>query len=345
MPVINAVRWRAPLRGGTVPPMQETRDTAPLPAVLAAFAVIYVVWGTTYLATRLIVEAFPPMLARAACCLAAGAILFAAARLRGAPSPRPAEWGAAALAGTLFFVGCHGLISVAQQHVASGLAALVIATVPLWIPLLDWMAPGGHPPGRLVLGSAALGFSGVAVLVGGAGALGGMSPIWGAALLVCALCWAAGTVLNRHLPRPDSPWLGAGMGLLAGGAALVLCAMVAGEAAMPWPAAVSPLAWGAMAYLVFGGYLLAFGCYLWLLDRCPAERVATYAYVNPLVAVLIGWLFAGETLTAGMGLAAALIVGAVAVATSQGASAVKRRPEGGAASEPLVSATRGAMTR
>ena len=154
-----------------------------------------------------------------------------------------------------------------------------------------------------------------------------MSPIWGAALLVCALCWAAGTVLNRHLPRPDSPWLGAGMGLLAGGAVLVLCAIAAGEAAMPWPETVSPVAWGAMAYLVFGGYLLAFGCYLWLLDRCPAERVATYAYVNPLVAVLIGWLFADETLTAGMGLAAALIVGAVAVATSQGASPVKRRPE------------------
>jgi drug/metabolite transporter (DMT)-like permease len=321
MPGINAMRWRAPPRGDRVPRMQETRGRrAPLSAMLAAFAVIYLVWGTTYLATRMVVEVFPPLLARAACCLVAGAILFAGARLRGAPTPGAAEWGGPALAGLLFFVGCHGLLSVAQQHVASGLAALMIATVPLWIPLLDWMAPGGYRPGYAVFGSAALGLSGVAVLVGGAGALGGMSPAWGAALLVCALCWAAGTVLNRHLPRPASPWLGAGMGLLAGGAALVLCGIAAGEAvALPRSDAVPAVAWGALAYLVLGGYLLAFGCYLWLLDRCPAERVATYAYVNPLVAVLLGWLFAGEPLTAGVGVAAALIVGAVAVAVSRGA--------------------------
>lgn len=294
--------------------MQEIRGRAPLPAVLAAFAVIYLAWGTTYLATRFVVEAFPPLLARAACCLAAGAVLFSAARLRGAPKPRAVEWGPAALAGFLFFVCCHGLISVAQQHVASGLAALMIATVPLWIPLLAWTAPRGQRPGYAVFASAALGLSGVAVLAGGAGALGGMSPAWGAALLVCALLRAAGTVLNRHLPRPESPWLGAGMGLLAGGAMLALCGVAAGEAAAPWPEAVPATAWGGLAYLVFGGYLLAFGCYLWLLDTCPADRVATYAYVNPLVAVLLGWLFAGEPLTSGVGPAAALILGAAVAA-------------------------------
>ena len=314
---INAMRWYVPPYGGTIERMQETRSVAPLPAVLAAFAVIYLVWGTTYLATRLVVEVFPPLLARAACCLAAGAILLAGARLRGAPAPRAAEWMAAALTGSVLFVGCHGLISVAQQHVASGLAALMIATVPLWIPLLAWMAPGGRRPGRVVLSSAALGLSGVAVLVGGAGALGGMSPAWGAALLLCALCWAAGTVLSRHLPRPPSPWLGAGMGLLTGGAVLALCGVAIGEAAVPWPEAVPPVVWGALAYLGFGSYLLAFGCYVWLLDKRPAERVATYAYVNPLVAVLVGWLLAGEPLTAGMGVAAALILGAVAVAVSR----------------------------
>ena len=299
--------------------MQETRGAAPLPAVLAAFAVIYLVWGTTYLANRVVVEVLPPLLSRAACCLAAGAILVAAARLRGAPASCAAEWRAAALTGPLLFVGCQGLLSVTQRHVASGLAALVIATVPLWIPLFAWAAPGGRAPARAVLGGAALGLSGVAVLVGGAGALGGMRPVWGAALLLSALSWAAGTVLNRHLPRPASPLLGAGMGLLAGGAALVLCGAVAGEAAGPWPEAVPPAVWGALAYTVFCNYLLAFGCYVWLLDVRPAERVATYAYVNPLVAVLVGWLFAGEPLTAGVGVAAALIVGAVAVAVSRGA--------------------------
>lgn len=314
---ISDMRWRAPPRSGTVTRMQETRGRAPLPTVLAAFAVLYFVWGTTYLATRLVVEVFPPLLARAGCCVAAGALLFAGARLRGAPAPRAAEWGAAALTGPLLFAGCHGLISLAQKHVASGLAALMIATVSLWIPLLAWMAPGGQAPGRMVLGSAALGLAGVAVLVGGAGALGGMSPAWGAVLLLCALSWAAGTVLNRHLPRPPSPWLGAGMGLLTGGAVLVLCGMAVGEAAAFWPEAVPPVVWGALAYLVFGSYLLAFGCYVWLLDKCPAERVTTYAYVNPLVAVLLGWLLAGEPLTAGMGFAAALILGAVALAVSR----------------------------
>lgn len=298
--------------------MQMTRGVAaPLPAVFAAFAVIYLVWGTTYLANRFIVEALPPLLARAGCCLAAGAILFAAARLGGAPAPAAAEWRAATLTGALLFAGCQGLLSLAQRHVASGLAALVIATIPLWIPLLNWAAPGGRAPGRAVFGSAALGLSGVAVLVGGAGALGGLSPGWGAALVVSALCWAAGTVLGRRLPRPDSPWLGAGMGLLAGGAVLVLLGVAAGEAAGPWPDAVPPVVWGALAYTVFGNYLLAFGCYVWLLDTCPAERVATHAYVNPLVAVALGWLVAGEPLTAGVGLAALLIVGAVAVAVSR----------------------------
>jgi drug/metabolite transporter (DMT)-like permease len=172
----------------------------------------------------------------------------------------------------------------------------------------------------VALGSAGLGLAGVAVLVGGAGALGGMSPGWGAALLLCALSWAAGTVLNRHLPRPASPWLGAGMGLLAGGALLVLCGVAAGEAAAPWPEAVPPVVWGALLYTVFANYLLAFGCYVWLLDVRPAERVATYAYVNPLVAVLLGTLLAGEAVTAGLGLAAALILGAVALAVSRPAA-------------------------
>ena len=318
MPGINPMRWPAPPRGGTVAAMQETRDRAPLPAVLAAFAVIYVVWGTTYLANRAIVEALPPLLARAGCCLAAGAILFGATRLSGhAPAPTAAEWRTAALTGTLMFAGCQGLLSVAQQHVASGLAALMIATLPLWIPLLAWAAPGGRPPGRAALGGAALGLAGVAALAGGAGALGGMSPGWGAVLLLSALSWAAGTVLGRHLPRPASPWLGAGMGLLAGGAVLALCGVAAGEAAAPPPDAVPPLVWGALAYTVFANYLLAFGCFTWLLDVAPAERVATYAYVNPLVAVLLGWLVAGEALTVGIGLAAVLILGAVAVAVSR----------------------------
>ncbi len=298
--------------------MQETRGRAPPPAAFAALAVLYLVWGTTYLANRVIVETLPPLLARAACCLAAGAILVGAARLVGrAPAPGAAEWRAAAVVGSLLFAGGQGLISLAQRHVASGLAALMVATIPLWIPLLAWAAPGGRPPGRAVLGSAGLGLAGVAVLVGGAGALGGMSLGWGAALLLSALSWAAGTVLGRHLPRPESPWLGAGMGLLAGGAVLVLCGLAGGEAARPWPDTVPPLVWGALAYTVFANYLLAFGCYTWLLDNRPAEQVATYAYVNPLVAVLLGWLLAGEALTAGIGLAAALILGAVAVSVSR----------------------------
>lgn len=315
---ISFMRWPAAQLAGTVDPMQDARCAAPLPAVLAAFAVLYLVWGTTYLAFRIIVEACPPLLSRAACCLAAGAILVGAVRLGGAPAPTRAEWRAAALTGTLLFAGCQGLLSIAQRHVASGLAALMIATMPLWIPLFAWAAPGGEPPGRAALGSAALGLAGVAVLAGGAGTLGGMSWGWGAVLLLSAMSWSAGTVLNRHLPRPDSPWLGAGLGLLAGGAVLAVVGVAAGEVTGPWPDSVALAVLGAFAWMTLGSYILAFGCFTWLLDAVPAERVATYAYVNPLVAVLLGWLAAGEPLTAGIGVAAALIVGAVAVAVSRG---------------------------
>lgn len=291
----------------------ETSRPAPAAAVLAAFGVLYLVWGTTYLATREVVAVLPPLLSRAACCAAAGAVLLLGSRLAGAAPPTRAEWGAAAATGTLLFAGCQGLLSLAQRHVASGLAALVIATIPIWLSCLAWAAPGGRRPSWRVMAGACLGLAGIAALTGGAGAVGGLSPFWGGVLLASALCWAAGTVLGQHLPRPASAPLAAGMALLAGAGVLALIGAAAGELGAGWPAALPARVWGALAYLTFGSYVLAFGCYLWLLDRQPAERVATYAYVNPLVAVLVGWLFAGEALTLRVGVAAALIIGAVAV--------------------------------
>jgi drug/metabolite transporter (DMT)-like permease len=299
--------------------MQTPRPAA-LPAVLAAFAILYLVWGTTYLATREVVAVLPPLLSRAACCIVAGAILVLGGLALGAKSPTRAEWAAAAANGTLLFAGCHGLLSVAQQHVASGLAALMIATIPLWLPLLGWAAPGGTRPGWPTFAGALLGLAGIAVLTGGAGAAGGLSFAWAVVLLLSALCWAAGTVLGRHLPRPSSAALAAGMALLAGGTVLGLIGVAMGEASVDWPSRPGGRVWAALAYLMLGSYVVAFGCYLWLLDRQPVERVGTYAFVNPLVAVLAGWLLAGEELNIGVGVAAALIISAVVVTVSAGRS-------------------------
>lgn len=294
-----------------------TGAAAGAPAVLAAFGVVYLVWGTTYLANHAVVAVLPPLLSRAACCATAGTLLVAGSLLAGAARPTRAEWAAAALTGALLFAGCHGLVSLAQRHVASGLAALVIATVSLWLPLLAWAAPGGARPGWATIMGAMLGLAGIAVLTaGGAGTGGGLSPLWGGVLLLSALCWAGGTVLGRHLPRPASAPLANGMALLAGGAVVALVGLAAGEASAGLPDRPGAGVWGALAYLVLGSYVLAFNCYVWLSDRQPPGRVGTYAYVNPLVAILAGWALLGESLMWGVGLAAALIVGAVAVTAS-----------------------------
>jgi drug/metabolite transporter (DMT)-like permease len=286
---------------------------------MAAFAAIYFVWGSTFLAIRYAVETIPPFAMMAGRCLLGGAILlvWGLVRERDLPWPTRREWGGAAVIGTLLFVGCHGVLAYAEERVPSGIAALCLATIPLFVPLLGWALPDGRPPSRRRAGAFVVGFAGVALLVASQGTGGGLHATDALLLVGSALSWAAGTVATRVVPVPRSPVLGAAMPLLAGGVILVLVAAGSGELASLSAADVTGRSIGGLAYLVVFGTVLTFSAYVWLLRVVAPARVATYAFVNPAVAVVLGWAVAGESLTFGAVVASAVIVAAVAVAVSE----------------------------
>ena len=297
--------------------------------ILAAFAAIYVIWGSTYLFIRFGVETIPPFVMAGTRHLIAGSLLFAWVRWRTGERPRAAQWLPAALVGALLLVGGNGGVTWAEQRVPSGLAALLVATMPLWLVLLDWLRPGGERPH---LGSALgllLGFGGVALLVGPSRLNGAhVDPLGAAVLVLAALSWAAGSLISRHGKLGTSPLLAAAMQSLTGGALLFILGGVSGEWTRFSLAQVSLRSALSLGYLVLFGSLLGFTAYIWLLRVTVPSRVSTYAYVNPVVAVLLGWAFAGEAVTGRMVGATVLIVAAVAlVITQQRKAAPAKQPE------------------
>lgn len=302
-------------------PLAETPAAPPsLARLVTAFAAVYILWGSTFLAIRFAVASIPPFLMAGARHLLAGAILYPLARLRASTRPTAANWSAAALMGLLLLVGGNGGVSWAEQIVPSGVAALLVASVSLWMVILDWLRPGGaRPTGRVTLGLI-LGFLGLIFLVGPSKlAGGGRVDAFGATVLVLAsLSWAAGSVFSRKLKLPASPLLGTAMQSLTGGALLILLGLVSGQGAVLHWQAVTLRSSLSLGYLVVFGSLLGFSAYTWLLKHAPPARVATYAYVNPIVAMLLGWAFAGERLTLRTLVAAAVIVaGVVLVITAR----------------------------
>ncbi len=308
--------------------------------LLAAYAAVYVIWGSTYLAIRFGIDTLPPLGMAAVRFLLAGALLYGWARARGAPRPTRAQWGAATVVGALLLLGGNGAVTWAEQRVPSGIAALLIATEPLWIVLLGWARPGGARPTRLTVLGLALGLAGVAALVGPGSLRGGPSvdPLGAAVVVAGALAWAAGSVWPGRVRLPASAPLATGMQMLAGGALLLAASGAAGEPAAFRPEAVSPASLAAVGYLVVFGSIVGLSAYVWLLNVEPPERVATYAFVNPVVAVALGWAVAGEPVTGRVLLAAAVIVGAVVLLTRRPGAA---RP--GAPAVPAGDATPNAM--
>ncbi|MBI3711151.1 MAG: EamA family transporter [Proteobacteria bacterium] len=293
----------------------EAGRIAPGLLVVLAFAAIYFIWGTTFLAIRIGVETLPPFLMMAIRCLVGGVILVLLARPRASALWQPRAWRDAFFIGGLFFVGCQGVLAEVQQRVPSGAAALFTATVPLWVPLLAWAAGvSGRPSRRTMLGLGA-GFAGVALLIRVAGdpLTGHFTTVDVILLLVCPLSWALGTVASRFVATATSRTLTAGMQLFAGGLLLAIVAALRGEVAAFDPAAVSLGSIASLGYLIVLGTVIAFNAYVWLLGTVAPSRVATYAFVNPVVAVLVGWALAGEAVTASMLAAMAIIVAAVAV--------------------------------
>jgi drug/metabolite transporter (DMT)-like permease len=280
--------------------------------LFGAFLLIYVVWGSNFLAIRYAVETIPPFLLMGVRSFLAGACLFAWARFRGTERPTMPHWRAAASAGVLLFLGCHGLLAWAQQRVPSGIAALALATIPLWMTLLDWLWARGPRPAITVWIGIAIGLFGLGVLVAPGRDRGAIDSIALAALLASAFAWAAGSIVGRKSRLPSSVVLATGMQLLAGGLALLVVSVATGETARFDPTAVSFRSILGFVYMVVASSILAFTAYIWLLRISTPSRVGSYAFVNPLVAVFIGWTVGGEALTARTAVAALLIVMGVA---------------------------------
>jgi len=277
----------------------------------AAFAAIYVLWGSNFLAIRYAAEAMPPFLLMAVRSLLAGSLLFAWARLRDGQRPTPEQWRAAVVVGTILFVGCHGLLAFAQKTVPSGVASLFLATIPVWLTLLDWLTGGPRPAGKAIAGLA-LSLAGLVVLIAPSSTRG--APIGGMLILiVSAFSWAAGSILSRRRPAATSLVLASGMQLITGGASLAVVGLGSGEAARLDAHAFSTRAVVAFVYMVGAASIVTFTAYMWLLRVSTPARVGTYAFVNPVVALFVGWVIGGEGLDARTLAASLVIVAGVAL--------------------------------
>jgi drug/metabolite transporter (DMT)-like permease len=284
--------------------------------VVAAFAVIYLVWGSTYLAIRVAIESMPPFLMAGTRFLIAGALMYGWSRLRGAPRPGWPAWRAALLLGALFLLGGNGGVVWAEQFVASGLAAVLVALMPIWTAIVEWVRPGGRRPGLMTTAGLLTGFAGVALLLAPGSTGTAIDPVGAIVLIGASLSWAIASVISKGMPLPASGAQSSGMQMLAGGALLVLAGLATGEPGAVRPEAITPRSVAALLYLITFGSLLGFGAFTWLLRVTTPARVATYAYVNPVVAVVLGWALLGEPFGPRELAAAAVIVGGVALITT-----------------------------
>jgi drug/metabolite transporter (DMT)-like permease len=281
--------------------------------MLVAFGAVYLVWGSTYLAIVFAIRTVPPFIMAGARFLLAGTGLFLWARWRGGgPSPRAAQWGWAFFLGALFFLIGNGTVVWVEQRLPSGLTALIVAMVSVWTALLEWFRPGGARPPGVVLAGILLGFLGVGLLVLPGQVGGGHVELSGALLLMFStFAWALASVMSRTADLPSSAPLVSGMEMLAGGVLLMTASLITGEWARFDPAGITLKSGLAFLYLVVFGSLVTFTAFAWLLQVSTPNKVATAGYVNPMVAVFLGWAFGGEALTPRSLLASLVIVGSV----------------------------------
>jgi drug/metabolite transporter (DMT)-like permease len=297
----------------TTAPSRVATRMAPTTMVWLCLGIVYVVWGSTYLAIRVAVETMPPLLMGAARFITAGLLLYAVARARGAPTVRTLtrpQLGACWLVGSLLAAGGNGVVNVAEQYIPSSLAALVISSVPLWVVVMRRFT--GERVPALTLGSVAVGFGGVALLLLPGGATDVGKPI-GFVLVVCAaFSWALGSFSSRHVPLPGNALLSTAVQMTGGGLTLLVFGLATGETGDVHPSRFSTDSILAFAYLIFIGSLVAYTAYVWLLQNAPISKVATYAYVNPVIAIFLGWAILSEHITATTLIGATVIVCSVA---------------------------------
>lgn len=283
--------------------------------MIAAFAAIYLIWGSTYLGIRFAIETLPPFLMVGVRFFVAGAVLYVWTRLRGSPRPPLVYWRPALILGGLMILAANGGVAWAEQRISSGLAALIVATMPLWMVLLDWVRPGGVRPTRGVVFGLILGFIGIALLIGPAHIVDNhhVDPKAATVLILVGFFWSVGSLYSREAPGPPVLLQGTAMQMLAGGMLLLLLAGITGEWGRLDVGGISPRSLLALAYLIVFGSIVGFTSYVWLLRVSTPARASTYAYVSPVVAMFLGWALADEPVTLQTLLAAAVIAAAVAM--------------------------------
>lgn len=294
----------------TSPPPSRT-------ALILAFATIYLIWGSTYLGIRVAIETMPPFLMAGVRFIIAGGILYLVLRLRGTPPATGHQWKTNAIIGTFLLLGGNGLVVWAEQKVPSGITALLIGVQPLFFVLTEWAWPGGSKPTLVTISALLVGFAGVAWLAAPweaseGGAVNSMGVI---AILAACVFWAFGSIFSRHAKQNAAPLFAAALQMLTGGVALILVALMRGELSAVQISAVSLRSWMAFAYLIGFGSLVGFSTFVWLMKHATPARVSTYAYVNPIVAVFLGWLILHEPVSTRVIAASTVIITAVVLIT------------------------------
>jgi drug/metabolite transporter (DMT)-like permease len=286
--------------------------------LLLSFAALYVIWGSTYLAIAFAIETIPPFLMAGFRFVSAGLVMYLVMRMRGAPRPTRAQWVGATIVGALLLTGGNGGVTWAEQRVPSSLAALIIALMPLWMVVLAWAMEGTRPTPRTGLGLL-LGLSGVALLIGPSELLSGTRPdlLGVVVLLGSGFVWALGSLYARRVSLPKMLLMAVAMENLAGGVLLLAVGTASGEWARLDLGALSLTSVSALIYLIVFGSIVAFSAYAWVLQNTDPAKAATYAYVNPAVALLLGWLLGNEPMTARILVAATIIIGAVVLITTR----------------------------
>ncbi|HTX89626.1 MAG TPA: EamA family transporter [Anaerolineales bacterium] len=297
--------------------------------IWTALILVYIVWGATYLGIRYAVETIPPFLMAGTRFLVSGIILYVWRRAAGDPAPTRGQWLRTAVVGLLLLLGGNGLVSLAEKNVASGIAALIVGSAPLWMTLMEALRPAGARPNWLGILGLVIGFGGIVLLVGPSlvnTTQADFRPAGIITLLFAALFWSLGSIYSRSADLPRSSLLSTGMEMLAGGLGLYLAGTLTGEWHQLVLANITLRSWLGLAYLVVFGSMVGFTAYAWLLRNAPVSLVATYAYVNPLVAILLGGLFAQESLSLHILLAALVIIGSVIVINVSRRVNIKVRP-------------------
>ncbi len=295
--------------------------------LVLAFAAIYIIWGSTYLGIRYAIETIPALAMASIRFLLAGPLFMGFALLAGAPMPTRRQWRDGFLVGTLMLAGGTGTVTWAEQWVPSGLAALLVAVMPMWILLVDWLRPNGVRPGIPAVIGLVIGFIGVVLLLDADLGLGDGYLGAAVAVVFASLFWASGSILSRHTDSPKSQIMSTGLKMLLGGVSLAVVAALAGEWGEFRPLEISLRSGLALTYLITIGSV-AFVAYIWLLKASSPEKAATYAYVNPAVAVILGTLLAGEPFTAKTAIASVIIIASVLIVVTYG-----RKPEAAAVKE------------